>query len=1145
MRIRSYAGLAIVALLSGVFVAAGPVSASTNCYWQPVPGQPGNYTLEGDLSNCVISAPPSDNTPAPAPAPTATPTAMPVPTPTFAPAPVVTVAPAPAVTVAPVPVVTATPTATPTPNASALAQLLKDSVAKGQENKKALEEAISKLDKDYELLQEAIEKISPRTPVTVQLIANSDSIFENSAVRLTATISNAKATGFVKFSLEVTGRPELKKELCLAATLTAQATATCEFFTSANLTSSETYKVTAAYIGDADYSSAKVTSDFVISKAEQQKPCRPHVDLITPGDASATVLFTPSVFPGCGIANNYQVRESSTDKVLCETKTEKCLISGLTNGVTTEFYLVALNSSGSSDSDPATRVKQSVAALGKPAAPAIAVAQVLSANKIRVLWTGGETDGGSPLTSFVATSNDGTLECSNLLTAQVEKDANAYSCDINNPVAGKKYSFTVKAINKYGASLASPSTYEVATSASEVESFEHKITVSDGFVVLGITLSEIGNVKNQVNCVRASTCSIIVPKGGKWSYSIQDEFAHTLTDSATNFPVSNSSELVSDKDTKWIINTTQSFELLVSSRTVKSFPLEQKSKSKPNDAGIAYSLNKVIGISIEFGSYVVISPLFTPVIASSRSVEPGNSIPAGLTFKDGKYFGIPSKKETVLDTYQINNISYPFIFNITKFTYGAPNGVSIKANGSEISYTVKPNNSDVLEEVYNRPGKWEVQFFNSFTNAFIARKCSSSLSENVEIGAYAGVYVKAFAGCTDMKEPEYASYQISAASPASNIVATRMNITYSASSANEPVVTSSNSGEKLNLSFTVQPLTTFTLVPSSPLAVTDSEINNFALTMAGLKVDATGKISGSIKPDPASQISGQQWLKSVKVGGIEINFDVTLILQNVLPGTFSGMTVKQAAALPVGSTGSVNFNYKPAQTGTYKYTLEFVTRYSYYSDYDLVNDENDIYWNLQHNASIPLGTVTANYDSLNSAQVSLGITSGRIVLPGYLLDPGREGYLPYQLPVGGTYRIKVEAISLTGSAKTFYLDSSAISYSDNLNIVWPKPLAPKPVAPQVEATSKKGEVLVSGLVAAIWNYPALPVSVTVRACRVKNLGSCIIQSYSTLGSKGAVLMGGLTNEDFKFNVTFNIDPRNEDVATGPVSDWSKTVRPKK
>jgi hypothetical protein len=40
-------------------------------------------------------------------------------------------------------------------------------------------------------------------------------------------------------------------------------------------------------------------------------------------------------------------------------------------------------------------------------------------------------------------------------------------------------------------------------------------------------------------------------------------------------------------------------------------------------------------------------------------------------------------------------------------------------------------------------------------------------------------------------------------------------------------------------------------------------------------------------------------------------------------------------------------------------------------------------------------------------------------------------------------------------------------------------------------------------------------------------------------------MGGLTNEDFKFNVTFNIDPRNEDVATGPVSDWSKTVRPKK
>jgi hypothetical protein len=272
---------------------------------------------------------------------------------------------------------------------------------------------------------------------------------------------------------------------------------------------------------------------------------------------------------------------------------------------------------------------------------------------------------------------------------------------------------------------------------------------------------------------------------------------------------------------------------------------------------------------------------------------------------------------------------------------------------------------------------------------------------------------------------------------------------------------------------------------------------------------------------------------------------VSFVLQNVAPGIFSNPTVKGPAANPVGSTGNVNFTYKPAQTGTYKYTLEFVSRYSYYSKYDPAQEYEFGYFEFPYEASIALGTVTTKFDSLNPAQVSLGITSGRIFLPGFIDDPLREGYLPYQMPVSGTYRIKVEGISLTGSVNNFYLDSSAISYSDNLNVVWPKPLAPKPVAPKVEATSKKGEVSVSGLFEAIWIYPDMPISVTVRACRARNLGSCTIKTYYSLGSKGAVLMGDLANEDYKFNVTFNIDPRNKEIATGPVSDWSKKVKPKK
>jgi hypothetical protein len=887
-----------------------------------------------------------------------------------------------------------------------------------------------------------------------------------------------------------------------------------------------------------------VTSDFVVSKAEQKKPCQPHTDLITPGDGTATVLFTPSIYPGCGIATNYQVREFSTDKVLCESNIEKCSIKGLTNGVATEFYLVASNSSGNSDSDPAARVKQSVIALGQPAAPPLAVARVLNASKIRVLWTGGETDGGSPLTSFVATSNDGTLECTNLLTSQIEKDSNTYSCDINDPVAGKKYIFSVKAINKYGASLASPSTYEVGTSASQVESFEHKITVSDGFFVLGMTLSETGNEKNQVTCVRASTCSIIVPKDGKWSYAIQDEFAHTLIDSATNLPVSSDSELISDKDTKWIIKSSQVLGFGASARNTSRALFDPYSYIDP--------FKKFVTLRLEVNSFTVVAPLFTPPAAPVRKVELGGEIPKGMDFQNGFYSGTPSTEGRFTDVYHFGDFYAVMTFVVSKYVYGAPEAINLEVNGKRVSYTVTPESSTKggQLDIATRAPEWEIQFYNASTQNFIMKVCAKTAG-NIELGVFAKIYAKAFSGCSDSANS--AQYEMSQKSVTSNTVAIKSDVIYVPSSSADPKVSNVYTGETLNVTLSAKPFQAVSLNPSSPLKVTDQERERFAQEMWGLTIDSEGKITGSL----GSQITRSGFVSkeknvNVSVGGLEIKFRLLPIGLDQLRGEFSEITTTMPAASPVGSQGKLNFSYKPAYTGTFNFYLELVAKYEY--SFNLANniksDKNDAV--RDYVTIMQIGVSTATYNSVNSAQQFINLSSNKIVLPGYVLDPNKEGFLPYLLPVPTSYRIRVEPVEITDTSKGFYYENGSgfvPFYSPEIKVSWPKRIASKPSAPTVSSGKKAGEISVSGF-GSLLNYPVLPISVKVRACLVNEVTKCWEETFTKIGSDGSVkvIVGNSSKDyskDYKVSVTFNIDPANKEWQTGPASDWSKAVKPKK
>ena len=1142
--------LLLVTLISfgtGLLAPGIPASASSDCYWAPVPGQPGNYTLEGDLSNCVIKPPPSTNTPPPPPAPTPSETAMPTPTPTLT--PVEVTPPAPAPTQQPVPVVASTPTPTPTLNAEEIARAdaaekakkAAEALAKLQAAAADLEKANNDLQRATDEAQAALDKISPRTAVNIVLTATSAKINENSPARLVATLSDAKATGSVRFNLEVIGRPELKREICSGSIVDSAGTASCNFFTLVNLTNQESYKITAKYSGDTNYAAFETTLIFPVSKLEVIKPCQPDIEALSNGDSSVSLFIELVVNSRCGLPTSYQVREFTSERVLCETTTLSCILTGLTNGTSVELYLVALNSAGTSNSVPDGRKKIVGNPIGKPLPPALAIARTINSSKIRVTWQGGTTDGGSPLTSFVATSNDGTLQCSNLLSSRAEKEANMFSCDISKPVAGQKYSFTVKAINKFGSSVASAPTFEVATSATAIENFEHKVFVGGGFVVQSIKLSELGNSENQITCVRASSCSLIVPKGSKWEFTIEDEFAHKIIDSKTNLQVSENDSLDSISDTNLVVNTEQERSLIVSGRTNKIVPLKR-------------DMFNIVDIVLEFGAYSVIAPLFTPSVEPTRGANDSRyRIPTGMNFLNGRYFGIPTSGERVSDLFKIDGTEFGIFFIISKFSYAAPDAVSLTANGDEVSYVIKPSSSNTLRDVTNRADKWEVVFFDSQSNQFLSKICSSTLTGKVVFPKSASLYAKAFSGCTEMKEANYENYKISDSSVESNAVSTIPSITFAALSGLTSKVDNKYVGKILNLSFEIQPDDQFVLVPSSPMKVTSDEISKFASLMNGLTIDSGGKISGSISPEKSGIFASSSWKKLAKFGGYEVYFDVTLTLSTLVAGQLSVVKVGAPLANTQESFGKIEFNYKPSYVGDYRFTLEMETVPYVYSD--LSNPKcNQADKSKGCVVIVTLGTQDFNFTSLVSSKKVISFSSRAIDLPGYVVNSqSKELFQPYNLPVAVKYRIRVEALNISVTPGNIFLDKSAVNYSSNIDLVWPKKSAPMLSRPTVEATSKSGEIAVGGWVSSLWNYPEEPVSISVVACKLKfypkGCTTTVFDSFETIvnsmGSKGILLIKGLKNEDYRVSITFNMDPKSIEYETGPSSYQSAIVKPKK
>ena len=217
-----------------------------------------------------------------------------------------------------------------------------------------------------------------------------------------------------------------------------------------------TFTVTAANItGDGAASTASNTvTPFGV-------PLTPAAPTAIAGDQSATVSWTAPGANGRPITG-YVVtatpggRLCSVDVTLVPTPGLTCVVTGLVNGTSYTFTVVATNLAGDSAASPASSpVVPSVV----PDAPT-AVTATSGDRTATVTWTAPASDGGRPITRYTVTSSPGARTCT-VTTTPLATSCTFTSGDLTN---GTAYTFTVVATNVTGDGAASSASATVTPS---------------------------------------------------------------------------------------------------------------------------------------------------------------------------------------------------------------------------------------------------------------------------------------------------------------------------------------------------------------------------------------------------------------------------------------------------------------------------------------------------------------------------------------------------------------------------------------------------------------------------------------------------------------------------------------------------------
>ena len=205
-------------------------------------------------------------------------------------------------------------------------------------------------------------------------------------------------------------------------------------------------------------------------------PGQPSGFSATPGIGTVSLSWSAPASTGGSAITGYTVT-SSPSSAGCSTNasTLTCNISGLTNGQSYTYSLVANNAAGSS----APPVTTSATELNVPGAPTGVtttfhnVSPSYSSNTATISWTAPASNGGSAITGYVVTQSPGGQTCSTgssgtscNITSGISNGYSSTWPGANGLVSGVTYSYTVKVTNAVGTTTSSAAS--LTTNSSQI-----------------------------------------------------------------------------------------------------------------------------------------------------------------------------------------------------------------------------------------------------------------------------------------------------------------------------------------------------------------------------------------------------------------------------------------------------------------------------------------------------------------------------------------------------------------------------------------------------------------------------------------------------------------------------------------------------
>jgi fibronectin type 3 domain-containing protein len=170
-------------------------------------------------------------------------------------------------------------------------------------------------------------------------------------------------------------------------------------------------------------------------------PGAPSLTSATRGNAQVALVWTAPASDGGSAILDYTAT-ASPGGASCTATGLGCTVSGLTNGTSYSFTVTARNAVGSG---PASNSLSATPAT-VPGAPVLTGATPGS-GQVALAWTAPASNGGGPITGYVATASPGGATCSSA----------GLACTVTGLTNGTSYSFTVVASNAVGPGPASNS----------------------------------------------------------------------------------------------------------------------------------------------------------------------------------------------------------------------------------------------------------------------------------------------------------------------------------------------------------------------------------------------------------------------------------------------------------------------------------------------------------------------------------------------------------------------------------------------------------------------------------------------------------------------------------------------------------------